>query len=121
MSRKNNVTVTVWGTEYTVVAEESEEYIKSIAAAVDKEMEQVSSAFPRLSAAMVAVLAAINFCDSYTKAQQSADNLRAQIKAYLEDASKARAELNETKRQMAMMSNEIEALKRKNNAKKEEK
>ncbi len=111
------MTVTVWGTEYTVVAEESEEYIKEIAAMVDKDMEQVSSAFPRLSAAMVAVLSAINFCDSYTKAQQSADNLRAQIKAYLEDASKARAELNETKRQMAMMSNEIEALKKKVNQK----
>ena len=48
---------------------------------------------------MAAVLAALDYCDEAVKATESADNLRSQIKDYLEDSSQARMEADEARRE----------------------
>ena len=47
-----------------------------------------------------AVLTAVNIADELYKAQESAENLRRQLKTYLDEASQAKAEISELKRQL---------------------
>ena len=95
----NRVTMSICGEEYTLVAEESAAYMEKVGALVDKKIaERMDAAhMGRLDAA---VLTAVNIADELYKAQESAENLRRQLKTYLDEASQAKAEISELKRQL---------------------
>ena len=95
----NRVTMSICGEEYTLVAEESAAYMEKVGALVDKKMAELMDAahMGRLDAA---VLTAVNIADELFKAQESAENLRRQLKTYLDEASQAKAEISELKRQL---------------------
>ena len=59
---------------------------------------------------MAAVLAALDYCDEAVKATESADNLRSQIKDYLEDSSQARMEADEARRENEKLKKEVQTL-----------
>ena len=62
---KNRVTVTIDGRDYTILGDESEEYIRSIADKVDKTIAAVSGL--AISSSMKLVLAALNIADESEK------------------------------------------------------
>ena len=99
---KNRVAVTIAGETYTILSEDSEEYVKSAAELVDSKIAEVSSNIP-VSQITATVLAALSIADDSLKAAISADNMRAQMKSYLEDASRLRTELNEARRELAKL------------------
>lgn len=88
----NRVVVTIDGMSYTIVAEESEEYIRKNAALVDKAISDIKaqSAFSSMASA---VLGALNIADKYYKALEAADGLRQQVKDYAKENAELRAEL----------------------------
>ena len=100
---KNKITVSIAGQEYTMVAAEGEDYVRRVAAHVDSQMREVLSQ-GRLSQAD-GVLAAMNIADQYFKEQEAAENLRRQIKEYLEEATKLKMELSEAKREIFKLQN----------------
>ena len=99
---KNRVKVTIGGDPYTIVAEDNENYIRTVAQMVDDKMNGILTS-PSISVLAAAVLTAVNFADEYQKAVEAADNMRAQMKSYLEDASRLRAELNDARREIARL------------------
>ena len=101
---KNKITVSIAGQEYTMVAAEGEDYVRRVAAHVDSQMREVLSQ-GRLSQADGAVLAAMNIADQSFKEQKAAENLRRQIKEYLEEATKLKMELSEAKREIFKLQN----------------
>lgn len=108
---KNKITISICGTEYTILADEAPEYIHKVASVVDRDMEEIMESNPRFSLAMAAVLCAVNSCDSNFKLQQTSDNLRVQLKQYLDDASKARQECDEARREILRLRSEVQELK----------
>ena len=58
-----------------------------------------------------AVLSALDYLDELEKSSASADNMRSQIRDYLEDAAKAKLEAEEAKRELARLRSELEQLK----------
>ncbi len=95
----NKVTVTINGTDYTLMSEDSPAYMQKVAALVDEKMSDITSV-GRVSRMDAAVLAAANLADELLKQQAAAENLRRQLKGYLDDASKAKAELGDCKREL---------------------
>ena len=97
-SPKNRVKVQIAGEEFTIVAAEPEDYIRRVAALVDAKVSAVleSSRVPLNDAT---ILAACNLADEQIKAQETAENLRAQIKAYSDEISRLRADLSEARRE----------------------
>lgn len=89
---RNRVTIHIAGETYTMLAEESEQYMQEVADLVDAEISQARK-IPGTSALQSAVLAGCNLADRYLKAVEAADNLRGQMKNYLEEASQLRREL----------------------------
>lgn len=95
----NRITVSICGEDYTLVAEESTAYMEQVAALVDKKMKEVIAGV-KVGRNDAAVLAAVNLADELLKNEQSAENLRRQVKSYLDEAAQAKGEVSDLKRQL---------------------
>ena len=95
----NKVTMNICGQEYTLVADESAAYMEKVGALVDEKMRQVLDAL-HVSQTDAAVLAAVNLADELLKNQAAAENLRRQVKNYLYEATQAKNEASELRRQL---------------------
>ena len=96
---ENRIVVTISGEDYTFVAEESPAYMQRVGAYVDAKMNGILSS-AHVGRTDAAVLTAANITDELFKAQEAAENLRHQLKAYLDEATKAKNELSEVKREL---------------------
>lgn len=100
----NRVTMSICGTEYILVAEEDAAYMEKIGGMVDAEMQKLMDS-AHMSRDAAAVLAAVNLADQLTKAQEGAENLRRQLKTYLDEASRAKNEAAELRRKLQSQQN----------------
>lgn len=95
----NRVTMNICGEDYTLIAEESPSYMERVGKLVDEKLSEVLSA-GSVSRTDAAILTAINLADELLKAQESGENLRRQVKTYLDEAAQAKNEASELKRQL---------------------
>lgn len=95
----NRVTMTICGDEYTLVADEQAEYMEKVGHLVDEKMSQLMEQ-ARVGRSDAAVLTAVNLADELFKAQEASENLRRQLKTYLDEAAQAKNEVSELKRQL---------------------
>ena len=95
----NRITVNICGEDYTLVAEESTAYMEQVASLVDKKMTEIIAG-AKVGRGDAAVLAAVTLADELLKSEQTAENLRRQVKSYLDEAAQAKNEASELKRQL---------------------
>lgn len=95
----NRITVNICGEDYTLVAEESTAYMEQVASLVDKKMTEIIAG-AKVGRGDAAVLVAVNLADELLKSEQTAENLRRQVKSYLDEAAQAKNEASELKRQL---------------------
>ena len=95
----NRVVVTICGEDYTFVAEESTSYMQKVGAYVGDKMNDILNS-AKVGRTDAAVLTAANIADELFKSQAAAEQLRGQIKGYLDEAGKAQAEVSELKREI---------------------
>ena len=95
----NRVVISICGEEYTLVADEVPAYMQKVGNYVSEKMTDVMEA-AKVGRTDAAVLTAANIADELFKAQASAEQLRAQIKGYLDEAGKAQAEASELRREV---------------------
>jgi len=108
---ENRITVSICGTDYTLMAEESPSYMQKVAAIVDSKMGELMAS-GRISRMDAAVLAAMNIADEMLKQQSGTENLRSQLKGYLDEANRAKTELSESKREIFKLQQELAKLKK---------
>lgn len=99
----NKVTMTIAGEEYTFVADENAAYMEKVCGIVDKRMTQLTDA--KVSRNDAAVLAAVNLADELLKSQDAAENLRRQIKSYLDEISDLKRQLFKAQNQQGHQPN----------------
>lgn len=107
---KNRVKLNICGFDCVIGSDDSESYVRAIGDEVEKAMEDIIGKNDRISITMAATITALSYCDEAHKASDGADNLRSQIKDYLEDSSHARMEAEEAKREIERLKREIQAL-----------
>ena len=95
----NRVTMGICGQDYTLVADENASYMEKVGAMVDKKMRELMDT-AHVSRSEAAVLAAINLADELLKNQEASENLRRQLKTYLDEATAAKNEASDLKRQL---------------------
>lgn len=110
---KNKVALKICGSSYTIVTEDDPDYVEGLGELIDKEMKAVGNEAPTLSQTQCAILVALDQADACKKATASADNLRAQIKDYLEDSARARMEVDVARREIERLNREISNLRSK--------
>ena len=104
---KNRVHLKIGGSAYTVLTDDAPEYVEELAEELDKEMRSIINENPSLSVTQAAVLTALDKADTCKKSTASSDNLRAQIKDYLEDSARARMEEDVARREIERLNREI--------------
>ena len=106
---KNKVHVKIGGASYTIVTEDEAEYVEALADEISENMRAIINSNPSLSMTQAAVLVALDNADASKKATASADNLRAQIKDYLEDSAIARREVERLNREISDLRDKLAA------------
>ena len=107
----NRVVISICGEDYTFVAEESSAYMEKVGNYVSAKMNEVLSS-AKVGQIDAAVLTAVNITDELFKAQAAAEQLRGQIKGYLDEAGKAQAEASELKREVFRLQQKLDQLNR---------
>jgi len=87
------------GEEYKIVSDESAEYMNDLAHEIDLKIADILRG-SHISTTQAAVLVALQYADSSKKNSSTTDNLRLQLKEYLEDAANAKTERDFYKREL---------------------
>ena len=103
----NRVFISICGEEYTFVADETAGYMQKVGTYVDDKMTDVLNG-AKVGRTDAAVLTAVNITDELFKAQAAAEQLRSQIKGYLDQATKAQAEVSDLKREVFRLQQRLE-------------
>ena len=94
----NKVRLTICGSSYVISTNESEDYMQNLAERLNLDMNELMSSSNSVSITTAAIMTALNYRDELEKASGSADNMRRQIKDYLEDAASAKMAAEEARR-----------------------
>ena len=85
----NKIKLEICGASYVIATTDTEEYVLSLAEKLDADMNQMMTNNPSASIATAAVITALGYLDELKKSTSGADNMRAQIKDYLEEEATA--------------------------------
>ena len=99
----SKVRLNICGSSYVVNTSESEDYMQNLADRLNLDMNELMASSNSVSITTAAVMTALNYRDELEKASGSADNMRRQIKDYLEDAASAKMAAEETRRENASL------------------
>lgn len=75
----NKIRITVGGIKYSVISDDSEEYLKELGRELELRLDYFAKKNPFLSTTMVAVLAALEGYDNAKKAQLENEQLKSEI------------------------------------------
>lgn len=106
----NKVKVIMCGKEYALKTEEAPSYFIGLAAKVDRTIGEMTAQSNTLTVQSAAVLAALSAFDEAKKANESIDNIRTQIKEYVDEACRARMELDEANKTIDSLKTKIKEL-----------
>ena len=109
----HKVKLQICGSSYVVSTNDSAEYLTGLAERLDEDMNQVMREMPNASVTAAAVITALGYLDEAQKNAQGADNMRAQLQDYLEDAAKAKLAAEEAKREAGRLRRELAAYEQK--------
>lgn len=108
----SKVRLNICGSSYVVNTCESEDYMQNLADRLNLDMNELMASSNSVSITTAAVMTALNYRDELEKASGSADNMRRQIKDYLEDAASAKMAAEEARRENASLKRRIDELER---------
>lgn len=91
----NKVKVTICGKEFNLKTDDAPSYYINLAKKVDTEIYRMAASADNVSVQSAAILVALQAFDEAQKANDSIDNIRTQIKEYVDDACQARLERDE--------------------------
>lgn len=105
----NKIKINLSGKEYTIQTDESVTYVKQLAEALDSKIEEFMGQNDTISVTSACMLVALGLVDDCIKASSDKDNLRKQVIDYLEEATNARTEISELKKELdnVMQQNEM--------------
>lgn len=103
----HKVKLEICGSSYVVSTNDPEEYIMGLAERLDADMDKLMKQTPNASVTAAAVITALGYLDEAEKNASGADNMRAQIQDYLEDAAKARLEAENARRDVERLRREV--------------
>ena len=105
---KNKIRLNICGTDYSITTEDDPKYVLALGDELDALLTKTLRENSRLSVTQAAILAALEYADMYKKAEVSADNLRRQIKEYLEDSARSKMDAEIAKREVERLTRELQ-------------
>ena len=82
---KNKITVELCDKEFSLLSEEPEEYVKSLAKEINSIIDSTTYSNMRISKADATILTCLDLCDRNRKLIEDNDNMRKNIKMYIDE------------------------------------
>lgn len=89
---KKKIRFTVCGCDFCIVTNDKEEYILSLASGTEEKIEKYVQESAGVSVTQAAILTAMEYADENRRKENILDNIKEQLKSYLDDAAKIKAE-----------------------------
>ena len=105
----NKLKINILGLNYSINTQEDEDEVQKIVDEINSQAKNLVDD-SRISVYDAIVLCLLEYADRYRKAEESADNLRNQLASYIEDASRARIEVDECHRELERLNREVAIL-----------
>lgn len=102
----NKIKITVGGIDYIIASDEDEAYVRKIGDELSAKLDALSKKNPYLSTSMVAVLTALDYCDTAKKANDRCEELSADLKSTAEELACARMEIDGARREIERLNRE---------------
>ena len=106
----NRVKVVLCGKEYVLSTEDAPSYVYQLAKTLEKRISDITENNPRISAHSAVMMVALSTMDELTKANNSVEVIRSQVKEYVDEAGKARLERDAALREIEALKSKIEQL-----------
>ena len=110
----NKVKVKIYNREYTLQTEETVEYTANLAKKLDAQIAEMIKNRTASSILDASVLVALSALDDCNKTNDNIDNIRTQIKDYVDDAGEARLKCDELQKENRELKAKIYELEQKN-------
>ena len=107
---KQRVKVVLCGKEYALQTEDAPSYVYQLAKNLEKRLSDITENNPRVSAHSAVMMVALSTMDELTKANNSVEVIRSQVKEYVDEAGKARLERDAALREIDVLKAKIEQL-----------
>ncbi len=106
----NKLLLTIAGLSILINTSEDEAYARELASELDRDIDAILNANTAASVTNAAVLCAIEYLDSAKKSVKGANNMRNQVKDYMDDAAKAKFKYDEEHKRANELAVEIQSL-----------
>lgn len=106
----NKVKVNICGKDYALTTEESQSYVTTIANRLDSRITEILNSGSSISLQSATMVTALSLMDETYKLNESIDNIRTQIKGYVDDAARARVERDDMLRFAEELSVKVQKL-----------
>ncbi len=110
MAEKNRTVVKIGAKEYTIVSEESSEYVNRVAFDLNRRLKEVSGSCIGMSSQMITTLTALNMADELMKAKEALKNAEASVASLTETVHDLQIQENVRKEDAEKMRRQIDAL-----------
>ncbi len=107
MTVKNKVIVRIMGQEYTLVSDDSREYMQRVSNLVDDKMKEITAANKKLSTSMIAVLTALNSTDEFLKMKDERDLLLKKLDDPSIEVAELRKKLLEAQKEAELKNHDL--------------
>ena len=108
---KTRVKLNICGNDYYINTDEDPKYVQELGEELDEALTRITHDNHRLSQTQAAILCARDDADQAKRANDTADNLRNQIKDYLEDSARYKMEAEVAKREVDRLTKELQSSK----------
>ena len=106
----NKIKVNICGKEYSLKTAENASYVLNLAAELEKKINDMVDSGNGISIQTAAILIALSAMDDARKANESVDNIRTQIKQYVDEAAKAMLERDEALKDKESLKSKLSGL-----------
>lgn len=107
----NRIRFKLFNADYAISTVESEEYVMNLVDQLETDISKVVTSTPTASLMTASIIASMGYLDEMRKATESLNNMREQIKGYLEDASNAKLATLEAAQEVESLTHEVARLK----------
>lgn len=99
--------VFVGGKRFTIITDESEEYMRNIVDRIDTKLRSIIASNPKLDKDSAALLASLDYCDEEYKIKEKLEENKEQMKDYLNEITLLHMEIDSLKRENKEMQMKI--------------
>ncbi|MFA9381652.1 MAG: cell division protein ZapA [Acetanaerobacterium sp.] len=107
MDHINTVKLSICGTDYYIATSEEPAYVSQLGEYINTLVERMMQQNPNLSMTKALLLCCMNTLDELNYVNTGTENLRTQIKDYLEDAARSRSEVDEMRKELNRLKKEL--------------